>query len=183
MDDSPTTRLSLLARVGNLRDERAWLEFTEIYTPLVLRLARQRGMQDADAADLAQEVFQTVALALERQAYDPERGSFRGWLFTIGATWPLTSWFAAPANLALTAPARLATCLTPLKLRRRRIRRYSTLSISASFFFGRETRCAGSFLNWRGRLSGVLACKGRRPARWHWPSAPRWAPFITTKAA
>ena len=83
MDDPPTTRLSLLARLGNLRDEQAWLEFTEIYTPLVLRLARQRGLQDADAADLAQDVFQSVARALERQAFDPERGSFRGWLFTI----------------------------------------------------------------------------------------------------
>src|SRR5260370_29507301 len=83
MDDTPTTRVSLLVRLRDPHDERAWFEFTEIYTPLVLRLARQRGLQDADAADLAQEVFQAVAHAMERQAFDPARGSFRGWLFGI----------------------------------------------------------------------------------------------------
>jgi len=83
MDDTPTTRASLLVRLRDPHDERAWREFTEIYTPLVMRLARQRGLQDADAADLAQEVFHAVAQAMERQAYDPARGSFRGWLFTI----------------------------------------------------------------------------------------------------
>jgi RNA polymerase sigma factor (sigma-70 family) len=83
MDLSPTTRLSLLARLHDLQDERAWMEFTEIYTPLVQRLARQRNLREADAADLVQEVFQAVARAMERQVFDPERGSFRGWLFSI----------------------------------------------------------------------------------------------------
>jgi RNA polymerase sigma-70 factor (ECF subfamily) len=83
MEDTPTTRPSLLVRLRDSQDEQAWAEFTAIYTPLILRLARQRGMQDADAADLAQEVFQAVARAMERQAFDPARGSFRGWLFRI----------------------------------------------------------------------------------------------------
>jgi RNA polymerase sigma-70 factor (ECF subfamily) len=83
MNDPPTTRLSLLLRLRDLHDQQAWTEFTEIYTPLVHRLARQRGLQDADAEDLTQEVFQAIACALERQAFDPTRGSFRGWLFTV----------------------------------------------------------------------------------------------------
>jgi RNA polymerase sigma-70 factor (ECF subfamily) len=83
MDETPNTRASLLLRLRDPADERAWTEFTEIYGPFIRRLARRRGLQDADADDVVQEVFRTVAAAIERQLYDPERGSFRGWLFRI----------------------------------------------------------------------------------------------------
>jgi RNA polymerase sigma-70 factor (ECF subfamily) len=83
MDRTPPTRPSLLIRLRDRQDERAWYEFTEIYAPLIYRLARRRGLQDADAADLTQEVLRAVARAVESDAYDPARGSFRGWLFRI----------------------------------------------------------------------------------------------------
>jgi RNA polymerase sigma factor (sigma-70 family) len=83
MDRTPPTRPSLLVRLRDRQDERAWFEFTEIYAPLIYRLARRRGLQDADAADLTQEVLRAVARAVESDAYDPARGSFRGWLFRI----------------------------------------------------------------------------------------------------
>ncbi len=83
MDGTPTTRASLLGRLSDPRDEQAWVEFTVIYTPLLQRFARRHGLQDADAADLLQEVFGTLARALERGAYDPERGAFRAWLFRV----------------------------------------------------------------------------------------------------
>ncbi len=58
----------------------AWAEFQEIYDPLVRRLAIGRGLQEADAADLTQEVFQAVAKAIERWGSRPGAGAFRGWL-------------------------------------------------------------------------------------------------------
>lgn len=81
MDDSPETRRSLIVRLEDPADARAWREFVALYEPLVLRLARRKGLQDADARDVCQEVFRVVAGAVHR--WDPALGSFRGWLSTI----------------------------------------------------------------------------------------------------
>src|SRR3954468_23608294 len=83
MADVPTTRPSLLVRIRDAGDEEAWGQFVQLYAPLVYDYARRRGLQDADAADLTQDVLRSVAAAAGRLDYDPRRGSFRGWLFTV----------------------------------------------------------------------------------------------------
>ncbi len=83
MNSSSKTRRTLLLRIRDVGDDTAWLEFYEIYAPLIHSYLRHRGMQDADAADLTQDVLQTVTANAERFDYDPKRGSFRGWLLTV----------------------------------------------------------------------------------------------------
>jgi RNA polymerase sigma-70 factor (ECF subfamily) len=83
MPESPVTRPSLLVRLRDARDAPAWVQFVQVYAPLIYGFARRQGLQDADAADLTQEVLQAVAGAIRGLDYDPARGSFRGWLFTV----------------------------------------------------------------------------------------------------
>lgn len=78
---SSATSASLLVRV--LADEpRAWERLLDLYAPLVWHWCRRSGLQEADWADILQEVFQSVARGLQHFRREAS-GSFRGWLRTI----------------------------------------------------------------------------------------------------
>ncbi len=81
--DSPDTRLSLIGRLHDVRDRDAWTEFVQIYEPLILAVARKRGLQHADAAEVSQDVLNRVANSIDRWEPDPSKGTFRGWLYRV----------------------------------------------------------------------------------------------------
>ena len=62
----PETRPSLILRVRDANDADAWNQFATLYRPVILRLARRKGIQAADAEDLAQQVLLSIAGAIER---------------------------------------------------------------------------------------------------------------------
>ena len=67
----------------DVTDAEAWSIFVRIYSPLVYRFGIRKGLQDADAADLVQNVLREVAKVIGNFDYDPEAGKFRSWLFTV----------------------------------------------------------------------------------------------------
>jgi RNA polymerase sigma-70 factor (ECF subfamily) len=83
MTTIPPTRPTLLIRIRDARDQEAWSRFVDLYAPLVYGFLRKRGLQDADSADLTQDVLRQVAAAAKSLEYDAKRGSFRSWLFTV----------------------------------------------------------------------------------------------------
>ena len=80
MTDFPETRDSLLVQVRSPANREAWDQFVQLYQPVIYRLARHRGLQDADAQDLAQQVLMAVASAIGRWEKSDESVRFHHWL-------------------------------------------------------------------------------------------------------
>jgi RNA polymerase sigma-70 factor (ECF subfamily) len=66
-----------------LHDPDAWQRLAELYGPLVYHWCRRSGLGEADASDVFQDVFVTIARAVARFDPDSSNGTFRGWLWTI----------------------------------------------------------------------------------------------------
>jgi len=81
-DDS--TSRTLLDQVRR-QDPAAWRRFVHLYGPTIYQWCRRAGLQPHDAADVSQEVFQSVARHISRFRRDRAGDSFRGWLRTIAA--------------------------------------------------------------------------------------------------
>ncbi len=65
------------------RDSAAWERMVTLYAPLVLSWCRGWGLRPDDAADVFQEVFQSVATHLDGFRRERPGDTFRGWLRTI----------------------------------------------------------------------------------------------------
>ncbi len=78
----PITRLSLLVRMKNARDDDAWGDFMAVYEPVIYAMTRRRGLQDADAREIVQEVLLAVSQSIENFDTSAD-GTFRGWLSRI----------------------------------------------------------------------------------------------------
>lgn len=99
------TRMTLLVRIRDTNDRHAWNDFFQLYAPLVYSYALKHGFQDADAADVAQEVMCTVAKAIGSFDYDRSKGSFRGWLVTVARNCIRKRWEQNRRNAAFTGMA------------------------------------------------------------------------------
>ena len=79
----PETRASLMLRLLDPSDQQAWGQFVSIYEPLLLRMLRKRGLQDADARDVSQQIILAASQAIDSWQPDGQPASFRRWLFSI----------------------------------------------------------------------------------------------------
>ena len=80
------TRRSLIERLHDWQDQRTWDEFYRTYWRLIYAVAIQAGLRADEAWDTVQETILTVAKQSRKGSYDPQRGSFKKWL------WNITRW-------------------------------------------------------------------------------------------
>jgi len=74
-----STSASLLKRLRQPTNQRAWNRFVQLYTPLLFYWAHKAGLSEADASDLVQDVFCILIRKLPEFEYDATK-SFRSWL-------------------------------------------------------------------------------------------------------
>jgi RNA polymerase sigma-70 factor (ECF subfamily) len=77
------TSASLLERLRQHPDAASWKRLVDLYTPLLRGWLRRNLVPPDDLDDLVQEVMEVLVRELPHFRYDPQRGSFRGWLRTI----------------------------------------------------------------------------------------------------
>jgi RNA polymerase sigma factor (sigma-70 family) len=74
------TSETLLRRIGqDQSDDAAWQAFVACYGPKINGWCMRRGLQEADAEDVTQNVLLRLARALKTFTYDPSK-RFRSWL-------------------------------------------------------------------------------------------------------
>jgi RNA polymerase sigma-70 factor (ECF subfamily) len=81
---SPSTSASLLD-LARARNDDAWEQIVLLYSPLVYRWCRRKGVAEADSLDIGQEVFRSVYASLDSFERARTGHSFRAWLKTITA--------------------------------------------------------------------------------------------------
>src|SRR5262245_542527 len=72
-----TTLFGLLAQPAS---GQAWVKFVDRYGPKILGWSRARGLQQADAENVTQEVLSRFAKVARTFTYDPAKSGFRAWL-------------------------------------------------------------------------------------------------------
>jgi len=82
VETGSVTSASLLDRVRSAQPE-GWRRLVSLYGPLVYAWCRKAGLQDHDAADVVQNVFQSVLKGINDFRRDRPGDSFRRWLRTV----------------------------------------------------------------------------------------------------
>ncbi|HVS39550.1 MAG TPA: sigma-70 family RNA polymerase sigma factor [Gemmataceae bacterium] len=77
------TSKTLLEKLRVFEDRKAWSQFLSLYTPMMQAWGRRFGLKDHDVEELTGRLLAKLVEAIPRFDYDPEKGSFRGWLKTV----------------------------------------------------------------------------------------------------
>src|SRR5262245_56953768 len=82
-DFDVSTSKTLLEKLRVFEDRRAWSQFMSLYLPMIQTWARRFGLSDDDVEELTSRLLTKLVEALPRFHYDPDKGTFRGWLKTV----------------------------------------------------------------------------------------------------
>jgi len=98
MHDIPATRASLILKIQDPNDQQAWDEFVRLYQPVVFRVARSKGLQEADAMEVVQTVFVSIAASIDRWTQEDPEVKFRHWLLRVAKNATLNALTRRPAD-------------------------------------------------------------------------------------
>jgi RNA polymerase sigma-70 factor (ECF subfamily) len=76
----PETRPSLIVRLQDPQNERAWTEFVCAYEPFLAQLVRRQGTPERHVPDVTQQLLFTIARSVDGWRDDGREASFRRWL-------------------------------------------------------------------------------------------------------
>lgn len=77
------TTTDLLKGLRQTGDRAAWDQFDQRYRPILLGFLRRAGLDENDAADVAQETITDFLRDYQRDMYDRRQGRLRSWLIGI----------------------------------------------------------------------------------------------------
>jgi RNA polymerase sigma-70 factor (ECF subfamily) len=112
-EDLIPTRASLLSRLKCSDDSESWRVCFETYWKLIFNAARRAGLTEAEAEDVVQETFLTVARTIHDFTYNQKQGSFKGWLLKTTA-WRVQDQFRKRASGRLEFLADLPEAIHPV---------------------------------------------------------------------
>ena len=78
-----STQPSIFSRLRHDEEGADWKLFHDRYAPVVYYQALAHGLSEADALDTVQEVLLRFVRNVDRFNYDPQRGRFRNYLYTL----------------------------------------------------------------------------------------------------
>ncbi len=78
------TRYSLLRRLGETSNDEARRQFVGLYEKALYRYVRSKGLQDADAGEVVQQVLLAVHRSVDGWSSSGP-GSFRAWLLRVAS--------------------------------------------------------------------------------------------------
>jgi Sigma-70 region 2 len=182
MGESPQTQPSLLVRLGNSRDNQAWAQFVEVYAPLVYGYARKHRLQDADAADLTQDVMRAVARSVAGCSTIRNAARFAAGFSRSSATNCERSSSDAIGSAGEAVTAVLRNGWKPSRIESWKTRPSGIRSTSSASLLGRPNKSAASFKSPPGKGSGRRPWKGGHRKRQRTRSESRSAPSTLPEA-
>lgn len=82
-DELIPTRDSLLSRLKDLDDQTSWRQFFNTYWKLIFAIAMKAGLSESEAQDVVQETVISISKHVAKFRYDPDKGSFKTWLYQL----------------------------------------------------------------------------------------------------
>ena len=83
MNQTYSTRYTLLERAKSQSDAKAWEELIGFYRRYIYVIIRSQGVNEDDTEDVLQQVLVELWKYLPGYNYDPKKAKFRSWVATV----------------------------------------------------------------------------------------------------